>query len=109
MKRTNRRVPKAKSPGPNTTMAPAAQTDGHGGAGRNTLSNLCLDPGKPPEVRARILLDVLQDHDPLLQQAVLTDLLRQSTAGTPAGEAQRLKECYEQALSELENGPLRPA
>jgi ATP-dependent 26S proteasome regulatory subunit len=79
--------------------------------GPNKLSNLCLDPTKPPEVRAKILLDVIHSHfqEPALQQAILTDLLRQTAARTPEAEALKLKECYEQALLELEHGPIRPA
>jgi ATP-dependent 26S proteasome regulatory subunit len=73
------------------------------------LSQLCLDVGKPPEVRAKILSDVLQHSAPPVQLAALTDLLRQSTAAAPAAEAARLKECYQQALAELEHGPVRPA
>ncbi len=78
-------------------------------AGRHRLSELCLDPARPPEIRARMLLDVLlQTADPAMQEAVLTDLLRQTTP-TKEAEALRLIECYEQALSELQNGPVRPA
>jgi ATP-dependent 26S proteasome regulatory subunit len=73
------------------------------------LSQLCLDATKPPDVRAKILFDVLQHSAPAVQLAALTELLRQSTAAAPAAEAARLKECYQQALAELEHGPVRPA
>jgi ATP-dependent 26S proteasome regulatory subunit len=80
-------------------------------ANLNKLSELCLDPRKPPEVRAKILLDVLHSNfeEPAVQQAVLTDLLRNSGARSPEAEVAVLKECYEQALVELEHGPIRPA
>src|SRR5262245_32972105 len=79
-------------------------------AGRGRLSELCLDPGRPPEARARLLLEVLQQNaDPAAQQAVLTDLFRHAAAGSPEAETLRLMECYQQALSELHNGPVRPA
>ena len=78
-------------------------------AGRHRLSEICLDPARPPEARARMLLDVLlQNADPTMQEAVLTDLLRQATPSKEA-EAQRLIEAYEQALAELQSGPVRPA
>src|SRR5262245_12243519 len=75
------------------------------------LSSLCLDPGKPPEVRAKILLDLLNNayEQPALQQAVLTDLLRQSGARTAENELAHLKEAYELALAELAHGAVRPA
>src|SRR5262245_45794087 len=78
-------------------------------AGRGRLSELCLDAGKPPEIRARLLLDViLQNPDPNAQLAVLSDLLR-NTARTPEAEVAALKEAYEQGLAELQNGAVRPA
>src|SRR5262245_6821586 len=76
-------------------------------AGRHRLSELCLDPSRPPEVRARMLLDVLHGSGDM-QEAILTDILRHTTPSKEA-EAQRLIECYEQALAELQNGPVRPA
>jgi ATP-dependent 26S proteasome regulatory subunit len=62
-------------------------------------------------VRAKILLDVIHSNyqTPAVQQAVLTELLRQSGARSPEAETQKLKECYEQALLALEHGPIRPA
>jgi ATP-dependent 26S proteasome regulatory subunit len=78
-------------------------------AGRNRLSELCLDPTKPPEIRARLLLDVLlQNADPNVQAAVLADLFRHTVSSNEA-EALQLKEAYQQGLSELQNGPVRPA
>jgi ATP-dependent 26S proteasome regulatory subunit len=76
----------------------------------NKLSEVCLDPNKPPEVRAKILLDVLHGSgEPAVQQAVLADVLRHGTANRPQAEAEQLKEAYEQALAELQQGPVRPA
>lgn len=78
-------------------------------AGRQRLSELCLDPSRPVEVRARMLLDVLlQNPEPTMQEAVLTDLLKHTSPSKEA-EAQRLIEAYEQALAELQNGSVRPA
>src|SRR5262249_28501844 len=81
------------------------------GAGQNQLSQVLLDPTKPVEVRAKVLLDVLNSNleDPFVQQGVLADLLRQVPHRDPDSEALRLMEQYEQALSELQNGPVRPA
>jgi hypothetical protein len=63
------------------------------------------------DVRARILLDVLRnaDEQPIVQQAVLTDLLRQCGNRTPEAELAHLKECYQLALEELAEGSIRPA
>ncbi len=78
-------------------------------AGRQRLSDLCLDPGKPPEVRAGLLLDVLLGNDdPDVQRGVLADLLRRAVRN-PDDDVLRLMENYEQALAELQQGPLRPA
>ncbi len=78
-------------------------------AGRQRLSELCLDPGKPPEVRARLLHDVLQHNDdPEVQKALLADLLRQAVRN-PEADVLRLMESYEQGLAELQQGAVRPA
>jgi ATP-dependent 26S proteasome regulatory subunit len=111
MKRTTRRTSQSTSEQKEPLMSSAAQSRSQSSGELHKLSNLCLDPAKPPEVRAKILLDVIHSHfqTPALQQAVLADVLRQSGARTPEAEAQKLKECYEQALLELEHGPIRPA
>jgi hypothetical protein len=111
MKRTTKRASQPASKQKDTPMPSAAQPHPHAGAELQKLSSVCLDPARPPEVRAKILLDVIHSNyqTPAVQQAVLTDLLRQTTARTPEADAQKLKEIYEQALAELENGPIRPA
>jgi ATP-dependent 26S proteasome regulatory subunit len=77
--------------------------------GRHRLGELCLDAGKPPESRARILLDVLNSNDdPDAQRSVLADLLRQAVRN-PDEDVLRLMEAYEQGLAELQNGAVRPA
>jgi hypothetical protein len=102
MKRTSKRAPRRAPLSKEITMSAAA--------GQPNLHRVLLDPRKPPETRARILLDVLQDSsEPVVQQAVLTQLLQQAGAATPEAEALRLKESYEHALAELENGAVRPA
>jgi ATP-dependent 26S proteasome regulatory subunit len=76
---------------------------------RQRLSELCLDAGKPPDVRARLLLDVLHSNDdPDVQRAVLAELLRQAVRN-PDDDVLRLMESYEQGLAELQQGPVRPA
>src|SRR5262245_21208695 len=74
------------------------------------LSQLCLDPSRPPEVRARLLLDALNSNseEPDTEQTLLTELIRGANAGVDA-ETLRLMESYEQGLAELTNGPVRPA
>jgi ATP-dependent 26S proteasome regulatory subunit len=88
----------------------SANHQGQPGAGRNQLSTVLLDPKKPAEVRAKVLLDVLHSNEePNLQQAVVTDLLRQVAARDPETQVLQMMEHYEQALAELEHGPVRPA
>jgi ATP-dependent 26S proteasome regulatory subunit len=73
------------------------------------VSELCLDRSKPPEVRARILLDVLEgQEEPEARQALLANLIQAASSG---GEAQVLQmmERYEQGLAEMSQGALRPA
>src|SRR5205085_12228110 len=92
----------------NTPLMPQAPNNALA-SGRNRLGELCLDPGKPPEERARVLLDVLHSNaDPNAQRNVLADLLRQAVRN-PDDNVLRLMEAYEQGLSELQNGPVRPA
>jgi hypothetical protein len=110
MKSTGRRVAK-RAPGKKDETMPAAKESADQlPEQRNHLSRVCLDASKPPEIRAKILLEVLQssEEQPAVQHAVLTYLLRQTAAQTPEAELLRLLEGYQQALTELENGPLRP-
>jgi len=105
MNQPNKRVPRRNAKAKDTPMSMTS------GPAPKDLSSLCLDPGKPPEVRAKILLDVLQnaEEQPAVQQAVLTDLLRRTGARTPEAELAHLKESYELALAELAEGAVRPA
>src|SRR4051794_39061860 len=77
-------------------------------AGRQRLNEICLDPARPAEARARLLLDVLNANDDAMQQAFLTELFRVAVRNNDE-EALRLIESYEQGLNELQNGPVRPA
>ncbi|HYT92360.1 MAG TPA: ATP-binding protein [Gemmataceae bacterium] len=80
-------------------------------AAPSKLSQILLDPKKPAEVRAKTLLDVLQNTggNPMAQHAVLTQLLQQAGAQTAEAQVLQMMEAYEQALAELEHGPVRPA
>src|SRR5579884_1516937 len=111
MKRTTKRASKPAAEQKEPPMSSAPPSRPPRGCELIKLSSLCLDPAKPPEVRAKILLDVIHNNfqTPAVQQAVLTELLRQSGSRSPDAEALKLKECYEQALLELEHGPIRPA
>jgi hypothetical protein len=75
------------------------------------LFAVLLDPKKPVQVRAHLLLDVLSsDHgDPAHLHKLLTGLLERAGKQGDSPEVAKLKAKYEQALSELENGPARPA
>jgi ATP-dependent 26S proteasome regulatory subunit len=76
---------------------------------RQRLSDLCLDPARPVELRARLFLDALhQQHAPEGQLALVTEVFQRAFNGSQA-EAARLAECYNQALAELANGSVRPA
>src|SRR5438046_3817871 len=75
---------------------------------RKRLGQLCLDPAKPPEARARMLLDVLQSQEPDAQRALLADLLRQAVRN-PDEDVLRLMEAYQQGLAEIQQGAVRPA
>src|SRR5262249_27109520 len=109
MKRSARRAPKPPLVNRDPHMSAAADPLGQLNGGPGKLSSLCLDPKKPPEVRAKILLDRLHgNEEPTVQQALLTDLLRQ-TGAAPGADAVRLQEAYQQGLAELANGAVRPA
>ncbi len=108
MKRVTRK--ESKSLPADKPMPKLTETHGQPSAGPNKLSQLLLDPKKTAEVRAKTLLDVLySNEDRAVQQAVLTDLLRAAHANTADEETLKLMEMYEQALAELEQGPVRPA
>src|SRR5262249_59324878 len=86
-----------------------ANAPGQAGGSQQHLSSGLLDPKKPAEVRAKVLLDVLHSNEePNLQQAVLTALF-QKVGRDPEDAVIQLMERYEQVLHELEQGPVRPA
>jgi hypothetical protein len=68
-----------------------------------------LDTKKPAEVRAKMLMDVLDGQAAPIKQAVLTGLLQKAAGDATSAEAAQLKERFQQVLAELENGPVRPA
>ena len=79
------------------------------GNDQNNLINLMLDPKKTPEVRAKMLADVLHaNNQPVFHQALLTALFHKIASDVPAAEVVQLKELLQQTLADLENGPVRP-
>jgi ATP-dependent 26S proteasome regulatory subunit len=91
-------------------MADIAEMLKKGLADPARLGTLLLDPKKPAEQRARMLLDVIHNNkDQAVQMMFVAGLLQQCTAAGAVAEATRMKEHYEQLLVELENGPVRPA
>jgi hypothetical protein len=75
----------------------------------DTLANLLLS--KPPEVRAKMLLDLALSNGsnvPALHQ-LFTRMLQTPPTVSPTAEVAHLKALYEQALAELQDGPVRPA
>src|SRR5260370_4547642 len=80
------------------------------GNDQNNLITLMLDAKKPPEVRAKMLADVLHSNNqPIFHQALLTALFQKITSEAPAAEVAQLKEQLQQTLADLEQGPVRPA
>jgi ATP-dependent 26S proteasome regulatory subunit len=103
-KRAQRATPKKKD----RTMPSIAQMLGQAAGGPEKLAGLILDPAKPVNVRAKMLLDVIHGSpDPATQHALLSAVLAKSTLD-PAEEAEELKAMYAQALEELKCGPPRP-
>jgi ATP-dependent 26S proteasome regulatory subunit len=79
------------------------------GKEQNNLLNLMLDPKKAPEVRAKMMLDVLHSNNqPVFQQALLSGLFHKISSDAPAAEVAQLKEQLQQTIADLENGPVRP-
>ncbi len=105
MKRSSKTVPKhvhEKSSAVAGSIGP--------GTGDNRLGAVMLDTRKPAEVRARVLLNVIDaSGDPHVRQAVLADVLRQIDGREADAETLRLMEQYAQAVAELEQGAVRPA
>jgi ATP-dependent 26S proteasome regulatory subunit len=66
---------------------------------------------KPPEVRARMLLDMAASNGAGAPgvHALLTQLLQTSAGQAVAAQLAQQKALYEQALAELQEGPVRPA
>lgn len=85
-----------------------ATANSHVGS-RLRLSEVWLDPGRSPEQRARMLLDILhQAPSPEVQYAILQNVFQHAFTGTQAEAAHQI-ETYQQVLSELQQGPVRPA
>lgn len=81
------------------------------GNGHARLLSVLLDSSRPPEVSAKLLLDLVQnstEHTAAVQ-ALLTDLFKYLAKGAASAEAEQLKTRYEQAIAELEHGPPIPA
>jgi ATP-dependent 26S proteasome regulatory subunit len=66
---------------------------------------------KPPEVRAKVLLDLASANGPHFSalQAAVAQLFHHLDTRNTTTEAAELKACYEHALAELAQGPARPA
>ena len=75
-----------------------------------SLANVLLDAKKTPETRAKILQSMLQSlTDPVAQQTMFAELFRQVSNLSGDTQLQQQREHYEQVLSEMEFGPVRPA
>ena len=70
-----------------------------------------LAAGKTPETCGKLLLDLCQSKldEPELVHGVLTALFRQMGDQATAAQAEKAKQKYELALTELKKGPVRPA
>jgi ATP-dependent 26S proteasome regulatory subunit len=90
------------SPAPEPAVEPAAGID--------KMTLLCLDPAKPAEVRAKLLLDVLRENEAEeTRQTFVTEVFKRTALSAPEAQVAQMKEHYEQALLELNEGAVRPA
>lgn len=74
----------------------------------NKTVAMLLSDKKPLEVRANLLLGILQSGDPAMLQ-VAKGLLSKMESAAPIAELDELKSRLKQALSELEQGGVRPS
>ncbi len=74
----------------------------------NKTVSMLLNGKKPLEVRANLLLGILQSGDPGMLE-VAKSLLSKMESAAPAAELDELKSRLKQALSELEQGGVRPS
>jgi hypothetical protein len=75
------------------------------------LIKTLLAADKTPEARAKMLGDIYQSNldEPELLHGVLTALFCQMGDQAVAAQAEKLKQKYELALTEMKKGPVRPA
>ncbi len=72
------------------------------------MVSMLLSGEKPLEVRANLLLGILQSGDPAML-AIAKGLLGKMESAAPAAELDELKSRLQQALAELEQGGVRPS
>ena len=72
------------------------------------LCAMLTDSEKPPVTRAQMLVAAFQSGEPDQTLPLATELLEQMKHGAPAAQLEELKAAYEQVLSELEEGGVRP-
>jgi hypothetical protein len=75
------------------------------------IAHMLLDQSKPLEQRANMLVQIFLPGgaDPSTMAGLAQNLLSQMSAAAPAAELAKLKAQFEQALTELDAGPPRPA
>jgi len=83
-------------------------TDTNSAAKVNKMVSMLLSSEKPLEVRANLLLGILQSGDPAML-AIAKGLLGKMESAAPAAELDELKSRLQQALAELEQGGVRPS
>lgn len=108
MKR-NKRAAQGETVVASATPSPS-EPAGEAVAGLDKMTLLCLDPAKPAEVRAKLLLDVLRENEAEeTRQALLTEVFKRTALSAPEAQVAQMREHYEQALLELNEGAVRPA
>jgi ATP-dependent 26S proteasome regulatory subunit len=108
MKR-NKRAAQGETVVASATPSPA-EPAGETAAGLDKMTLLCIDPAKPAEVRAKILLNVLRENEAEeTRQTLLTEVFKRTALSAPEAQVAQMREHYEQALLELNEGAVRPA
>lgn len=80
-------------------------------SGHDKLVAMLLSDKKPLEVRAKMLVDLIVSnlHEPAALHQTFCALLQHGSGQAASAELAEMKAHYEQALAELEQGPVRPA
>ena len=107
MKRNKRAAKAAEESVIASPSSPAPEPAAEPAAGIDKMTLLCLDPAKPAEVRPKLLLDGLRQNEAEEPRNVPHRSV-QAYRCRPEAQVAQMKEHYEQALLELNEGRGRP-